>query len=333
MQRQYKFITSAIGLTCGLSLFTYFEANKNTQHQPNTAALKSHYNINQIPTSLTRVLNDYQYTPNQHVAILALLKIYGEKEIKDCHNSSETNVWLKEVTQHRFLRKGERWDAANQEKEQRILKAAPQIEQITQLLGMQESLRPPASVQKHIAIIPGATEGRVKSRINLLKQSIAEGRQPTKIIVATGFRTLQDNEAPEITDPKQRTEAYMAEMLLLKSKINIPYQILATSVKGNIDRSNTVDTAEFIQEDPCFDHADVIVYIEQPFTRRFELIFKTQLQMRDTKIYPFSNPIDSNQPKYWIGDEQARRIYYLFPSLDKQYREEKTHHNIDKRTP
>lgn len=333
MQRQLKLITSAIGITCGLSLFSYFEANKNTQHQPNTAALKSHYNINQIPPSLTRVLNDYQYTPNQHVAILALLKIYGEKEIKNCQNSSETNVWLKEVTQHHFLRKGERWDAANQEKEQRILKAAPQIEQISQLLGMQDTLRPPAFVKKHIAIIPGATEARIKSRINLLKQSIAEGRQPTKIIVATGFRKLQDCEAPEITDPKKRTEAHMAEAVLKQSDMKIPYQILATPVKGNIDRSNTADTAEFLKNDPCFDHAAVIVYIEQPFTRRFELIFKTQLQNKTATVYPFSNPLNKDQPKYWIGDEQARRIYYLFPSLDKQYRAPIAHHSIDKRSP
>ena len=105
-------------------------------------------------------------------------------------------------------------------------------------------------------------------------------------------------------------------------------------MKGNIDRSNTVDTAEFLKEDPSFNQTDVIVYIEQPFTRRFELIFKSYLQDRKINVYPFANPMDEKQPKYWIGDEQARRIYFMFPVLDMKYqKQEKESFRFQKRRP
>ena len=121
---------------------------------------------------MTQILNDYQYTPNQQVALLALLRIHGEKIETNQSSPLDTHRWLKNVTQHHLLRKGERWDGINQEKEKRLLEAAPQIEQISQLFGMHEYLRPPQSVHQHIAIIPGATEARVKCRLNLLKQSM-----------------------------------------------------------------------------------------------------------------------------------------------------------------
>ena len=334
MQRKYTLLTSAIGIACGFSLFSSFETDKTRSFHPNVAALKAYYSLPNASPVMTQILNDYQYTPNQQVALLALLRIHGEKIETNQSSPLDTHRWLKNVTQHHLLRKGERWDGINQEKEKRLLEAAPQIEQISQLFGMHEYLRPPQSVHQHIAIIPGATEARVKCRLNLLKQSIAEGRQPTKIIVATGFRRLQDSEAPDIKDPNMRTEAHMVEVVLKQSGLNIPYQILATTVKGNIDRSNTVDTAEFLKEDPCFNQTDVIVYIEQPFTRRFELIFKSYLQDRKINVYPFANPMDKKQPKYWIGDEQARRIYFMFPGLDMKYqKQEKESFRFQKRRP
>ena len=321
MQKKYTLLISAIGIPCGFSLFSSFETDESKSFNSSVANLKAHYALPNAPV-MTKILNDYQYTPNQQVALLALLRIHGEKIETTQKSPLDTHRWLKDVTQKHLLRKGERWDAINQEKEKRLLEAAPQVEQISQLFGMHKYLRPPKSVHHHIAIIPGATEARVKCRLNLLKQSIKEGRQPTKIIVATGFRKLQDSEALDIKDPNMRTEAHMVEVMLKQSGLNIPYQILATSVKGNIDRSNTVDTAEYLKEDPCFNQTDVVVYIEQPFTRRFELIFKSYLQNRNINVYPFANPIDKNQPKYWIGDEQARRIYFMFPALDMKYQKQ-----------
>ena len=34
------------------------------------------------------------------------------------------------------------------------------------------------------------------------------------------------------------------------------------------------------------------------------------------------NPIDKKKPKYWIGDEQARRIYFMFPALNMKYQKQ-----------
>mgnify|MGYP007000068651 CR=1 len=34
------------------------------------------------------------------------------------------------------------------------------------------------------------------------------------------------------------------------------------------------------------------------------------------------NPIDKKKPKYWIGDEQARCIYFMFPALDMKYQKQ-----------
>ena len=118
-----------------------------------------------------------------------------------------------------------------------------------------------------------------------------------------------------------RTEAHMVEVVLKQSGLNIPYQILATSVKGNIDRSNTVDTAEFLKEDHALIKQMLSCILNNP-SRDVLNLFSSYLQDRKINVYPFANPMDKKQPKYWIGDEQARRIYFMFPGLDMKYQKQ-----------
>ena len=228
-------------------------------------------------------------------------------------------------------RGGERWSTENICIEDKLREQETKFLEAVDALGMLSSTKPSKQScveQNHIAILCGALEKRLYSRISIINEAICEGFCPRKVVAATGYRKLLVSECPQIIKEEDRTEANMitcawrVESQKLSNLSQLPFELSIAELGPHRERCNTEDTARKLATHPDINGENVLIYVEQPFASRFHAIFESLLTQNRNKVFLYAkglSPENARNDLFIFQDEVARRIYFQYPTIEKKY--------------
>lgn len=275
---------------------------------------------------LHSVLNDLGYSHQEKAGLnvfFSLLNIHESQEV--FLSKQDAAQWLLNVTQKRFLRRGERWSTENKSTEEKLSHQRAKVLEGAQLLRLMEKEVPDSETlfKSHISILPGALEKRVIQRIESIVDEIRQsGQLPSMVVAVTGYRQLNTQECVNVT-LAARTEEHMMRYqwgLAIKRHAHlahVPFYVSCAQLKPKQMRSTTEDTVAVFKTDPILSQYNTaILHVEKPYAKRFAHVFH-ELPI-DVYLFAQASSIDE-VPLFVYQDEVARSIYFLFPRLQKKY--------------
>jgi len=275
-----------------------------------------------IPSvALSNVMKYHGYDIHGQVGLLTLLDIHSIDIPKQFSGLEAANLWLRKSTQ-KLLRRGERWSEKNKIITSKLIRERNRLKKAVQLLGMLSEMKPDSQeIRNFVGVLPGALEPRVKKRIAVVHRSILEENFSLhKLVIATGYRRLHQNECPILKSEEEQLESNMIELVWKSiSKNNsqlssLPVKISIAEAVTDQMRSTTVDTARALGELAELKDQNILMYIEQPYAARFYSIFNSEVKKNNNHLFLYVTCSRFERMEYFIfQDEVARRIYYQYP--------------------
>jgi len=238
--------------------------------------------------------------------------------------------WLKAVTQKHWLRKEgtERWNL----KDSADMQRNTELREILTLLDLLAE-RTPSKTEYEYALLQGALQSRVETRMDYLIALWGRGIRCNQIVVLGGQRPLMKDREPLATTLSEgATEFDMMMEVIAASReswpddmkkfpiieINTPMQ---TKPEGGTRRPNTADTFRHWQEEHKPEPGSVLAISNQPYVDYQHAVARAQLPDAFS-VETVGHTASKHELNSVILDSIARRIYAGYARLKKALVEE-----------